>query len=358
MKTIDYFLVTCLIFVVIQSIQIIFSYTKRGSWEPVNKIHAISSIFYPVYLGFVVFMSMGCNHSDWSCDIAWKISCTLYIFVTMAVYFFYLVKSKISRSISWKGKAWLERLEILMIIMMGVMGLGFFWLPIKDIQYNAFLIDGVCRLVKRQWIPIIWSLGDTVISVLLLWLFIKPLKEIEEAYADTPKSIMNLKNMKKLIKRTRNLLIIAVVVTFGVMLAIAIEDLNMLTVHYLCAIDRLVTLQSITLTFWNDGICCFPAPQKRISMGLPGSRTSKQFSSRPRISKQLSPTPITKTDDSSRCSTCCPCLVKPDFGDVSSDSSVKNPNMRSLSVIHMCDIEISNLPKPVAGESRSASFRL
>jgi len=331
MKTIDYFLVTCLIFVILQLIYLIFTYTKRGSWEPVNKIHVISYIFYPIYLGFVVFMSIGCNHSDWSCDITWKVSSTLYIIVTMAVYFFYYTKSKISRIISWKGKARFERIEILMIMMMGVIGLGFFWLPIKDVQYNSFLKDGVCRLAQRQWIPIIWSLGDTVLSALLLWLFIKPLKEIEEVYEDTT----DLKQMKELIQRTRNLLIIAVVVTFAVMLVIAIEDLNMLTVHYLCAIDRLVTLQSISLTFWTDGLYCFPCLQKSISEEL------------------------TMTDEISTGLICCPCLfTNRDSSESSFNPTLKNTEVTSPSVVQMHDIDRSNIKKLEARESRSASFRV
>merc|ERR1712060_835980 len=114
----------------------------------------------------------------------------------------------------------------------------------------------------------------------------------------------------------------------------------MITVHYLCAIDRLVTLQSISLTFWNDGICCSPPSENRVS-------------------KVFSLNATTKTDDLSRDFQCCCCLFKnANSGEISDDSSVKNSKVCSPSVIHMCDIHIPNIPTPTGQESRSASFRL
>lgn len=136
---------------------------------------------------------------------------------------------------------------------MGVGGLAFFWLPIEGFQYTAFLLNGECELVERKWIPIMWTLGDTAASILLLLLFIRPLQEIKELLGDSPKSVAMLLSMKRLTMKNRNILAVVVLVTLGVMLTVASVELNMRTVHYLCVMDRLVTLQSITLTFSYEG---------------------------------------------------------------------------------------------------------
>jgi len=137
---------------------------------------------------------------------------------------------------------------------MGFMGLAFFWLPIQGFQYNAFLLGGECQLAKRSWIPIVWMLGDTALSILLLMLFIRPLKEIQEMLGDSPKSVAMLLSMKRMIEKNRNLLAIIVLATLIVMIRVSVGDLNMRTVHYLCSMDRLVTIQCITLTFSYDGV--------------------------------------------------------------------------------------------------------
>jgi len=253
MRSFDYILFTCLGLVIVEAAIIIIVNLRNGLWEPLNRIHIISLVLYPFYLSSVIFASLECNRSDGYCDWMWKICCTLYIAVTMAVYKFYYVKSQVVHTIDWEGKHKCEMLSILMIIMMGVAGLAFFWLPIEGFQYIAFLVDGECQLVKRQWIPILWTLGDTAASVLLLLLFIRPLQEIKELLGESPKSVAMLLSMKRLTMKNRNILAVVVLVTLGVMLTVASVDLNMRTVHYLCVMDRLVTLQSITLTFSYEG---------------------------------------------------------------------------------------------------------
>jgi len=253
MRSFDYILSICLGIVVVEAAIIIIVNLRYGFWEPINRIHMISLVLYPLYLSSVIFASLECNRSDGWCDWMWKICCTLYIAVTMAVYTFYYVKSKVVHTIDWEGKHKFEMLSILMIIMMGIAGLSFFWLPIKGFQYIAFLVDGECQLVKRQWIPILWTLGDTAASILLLLLFIRPLQEIEELLGDSPKSVVMLQSMGRITKKNRNILAVIVLVTLGVMLTIASVDLNMRSVHYLCVMDRLVTLLSITLTFSYEG---------------------------------------------------------------------------------------------------------
>jgi len=252
MRAIDFLLEITLGIVVVETTVIINVNRTRGFWKPINKMHMLSAVLYPIYLSSVLYASVECNRSNEHCDKLWKICSTLYMFVTMAVYSFYYLKSNVVHTIAWDGKSMYEWLAIGMIAMMGVMGLCFFWLPIRGVQYDAFLQKGECQLVERPWIPIVWTLGDTMLSILLLLLFIRPLKEIRDLLGDSPKSAAMLLSMKRLTKKNRNLLAVTVLVTLLVMLTIAAFDINMRTVHYLCAMDRFVTLQCITLTFTND----------------------------------------------------------------------------------------------------------
>jgi len=168
----------------------------------------------------------------------------------MSVYSFYFVKSRLVNSVPWRGKKWSGHIVLIMIFMMGALGLCFFWPPIKNVQYNGILINGVCHLAKRRWIAIIWVSGDTVLSVFLLLLFIQPLKIIKESLGNTPRAVATLHSMRRMTEKNRNLLMITVTVTIGLYTAIAVKgDLTMRTVIYMCAIDRLVTLQCITMTF-------------------------------------------------------------------------------------------------------------
>jgi len=224
--------------------------TKRGYWEPTNKFHVLSSVLYLCYLSTVIFSSVESTRSNYYCDLLWKVCSTLYISVTMSVYSFYYVKSRLVNSVPWRGKRWSGRIVLTMIIMMGVLGLCFFWPPIKEIQYNGILIDGVCHLVKRRWIAIVWVCGDTVLSVFLLTLFMLPLKVLKKSLGNTPRSIATLRSMRRMTEKNRNLLLITVTVTIGLYATIAaVGNLPMRTVIYMCAIDRLVTLQCITMTF-------------------------------------------------------------------------------------------------------------
>ena len=95
-------------------------------------------------------------------------------------------------------------------------------------------------------------MGDTAASILLLVLFIKPLQEIKHTIGADPRSVSMLLSMKQLIIKNRNILAVIVLATVIVMVTIAAKDLNMRTVHYLCVMDRLVTLHSINLTFSHE----------------------------------------------------------------------------------------------------------
>jgi hypothetical protein len=253
MRKFDYILLACGGLVVIEGAMIITLNTKRGYWEPTNKFHLLSVVLYLIYLTVVIFSSVESATSSQECDLLWKICSTLYIAVTMSVYSFYYVKSRLVNSVQWTGKKWSGRIVLIMIVMMGVLGLCFFWPPIKDVQYNGILINGVCRLVNRRWIAILWVGGDSVLSVMLLALFIKPLKKLKKQFGVSSSSVAMFRSMERMTKKNRNLLCITVTVTIGVYTAIAvIGDLSMRTVIYMCAIDRLVTLQCITMTFSYD----------------------------------------------------------------------------------------------------------
>jgi len=146
----------------------------------------------------------------------------------------------------WKGKYCCERVAVVMIVGMGVTGICCLWLPIEWLQYGASLEEGECQLYERRWIAYCWVVGDTVISLLLLILFIRPLRHMKANFVDSPRSIAILYRM---IRKNRNLLLFTVLFTLVIISTAAIKYLDMRTVIYLLAVDRLVTLQCITMTF-------------------------------------------------------------------------------------------------------------
>jgi len=249
----DYILGTSGGIVVGQAALIITLNTKRGYWEPTNKFHVLSTVLYLIFLSTVIYTSVQSTRSAFLCDFLWKVTATLYLALTMSLYSFYYVKSRVVNSIPWRGKRWFGRIVLVMIGMMGLAGLCFMWLPIKDVQYNSILVNGVCHPVDRQWINILWMIGDAVLSVLLLMLFIIPLRYVTRSLRDTPRSVRTLQSMKRLTEKNRNLLLCTVMVTIGALTIIAmVKNITMQAVLYLGAIDRLVALQCITMTFSYD----------------------------------------------------------------------------------------------------------
>jgi len=222
---------------------------KRRLWEPTHKLHLLSVFWYCIFLSSVIFTSNNCDRSNNYCDKSWKISCTFYNIVTMCVYSFYWEKSRLVHTIWWKGKYYFERVAIAMIIGQGLGGMCILWVPIEGMQYGASLKDGECQVDDRYWIPYVWVIGDTVLSLLLLVLFIRPLREQKNDLGDSPRSVAALCGMKRMITKNRNLLLFTVLFTLVITSVAAIEELDMRTCLHLLAIDRLVTLQCITMTF-------------------------------------------------------------------------------------------------------------
>lgn len=249
MKKIDYILLFCGGLVVGEAAIISALNKKRGFWQPTHKLHLLSVILYCVLLSAIIYSSQNCNRSNNYCDKLWKICSMLYNIVTMSVYSFYWEKSRLVHTIQWKGKHYYERVVIAMIAGMGLGGLCLLWLPIEGVQYGAALEDGECQLDERRWIAYVWVVGDTVISVMLLWLFIRPLRDIKNKLGDSPRSVAVLFGMRRLITKNRNLLFFTVLFTFVIVLVAAIQELEMRTCIHLLAIDRLMTLQCITMTF-------------------------------------------------------------------------------------------------------------
>jgi len=94
-----------------------------------------------------------------------------------------------------------------------------------------------------------------VLSVLLLVLFIRPLQDIKKQLEKSSRFLSALKVMRRMIRRNRNLLMFTLLCTFTVVLTIAVMDkLSMRAVIYLGAIDGLVRLQCITMSF--DYLTC------------------------------------------------------------------------------------------------------
>jgi len=254
MRPFDYALMICGGLVLTEAAMIITLNTKRNYWEATNQFHVLSAVLYLVYLSTVIYSSVECSRSDYYCDLLWKICSTLYIAVNMSVYSFYYVKSGLVNNILWRGRNRSRKLVIILIAMMGVTGLCFFWPPIKHVQFYGVLIDGECKLVNRRWIVILWVLGDSVLSILLLLLFIRPIEVINKTLGDSPRSVAILRSMRRMTEKNRNLLLITVLITVGIYTTIAVFDtLRMRVVIYMCAVDRLVTLQCMTMTFSYDG---------------------------------------------------------------------------------------------------------
>jgi len=229
MRPFDYILLICGGLVVAEAALIITFNTKRGFWAPTNKLHVLSAFFYCMYLAAVVYSSLNCERSNNYCDKLWKICSTLYIAVSLAVYSFYYVKSRLVHSILWKGKYYSERLAVVMIAGMGVSGIVFFWLPINGVTYGASLRNGECYLDERPWIAYTWVIGDTVLSLLLLMLFIKPLQNIEYDFGSSPRAVAMLLGMKRIIQKNRNLLLFTVLCTLVIITTCAVWELDMRT---------------------------------------------------------------------------------------------------------------------------------
>jgi len=287
----DYILLACGGIVLTESTMIITVNTKRGYWNPTTICHVLSTVLYLIYVSTVLYSSVERNKSNQECDMLWKICSTLYMSVTMSVYSFYYVKSRVVNSVLWRGKTWSGRFVLIMIVMMGISGLCFFWSPIKDIQYNGILVNGECRLVKRLWILIFWVSGDSVISVLLLALFIKPLKNLKAQFATTIE-VEKLRSMEQVTKKNRNLLLFTVTVTIALYTTIAVAgNLTMRTVIHLGAVDRLVTLQCITMTFSygkRDFICFIPFLKRRTPETVEQEEKSSSDEIQPRNSLSTS----------------------------------------------------------------------
>jgi len=248
----DQILITGLAFVVVEALVILIVNTMRGFWELVNLTHILSAVLWCIYVASVIYAKITSNLSDEQCDKVWKITSSLYIVLNMAVYSFYYARSKVWRIVNWQGRYQLERLAFVLIPLMGLAGFGFFFLPISGVQYNALLVDGECQPVRRQWMAIVWLVGDTALSVLLLLLFVRPLKEIQKLLGDTRSSMKMLLHLRRVIRKNRNLLVITVLATAMVYITIVAIDLKLRAIHYLCVIDRLISLQCITLSFSYD----------------------------------------------------------------------------------------------------------
>jgi hypothetical protein len=262
-------------------------------------LHVLATVLYLIYLSTVIYSSLESDSSNRECDLLWKICSTLYIGVTMSVYLFYYAKSRVVNSVLWRGKKWSERFVLIMIMMMAVFGLCFFWPPIKNVQYNGMLVNGECRLVKRRWIAILWVCGDSVLSIVLLALFVRPLKYLKSQIGSAQRLDGTLTGMERMTEKNRNLLFCTVTVTIGLYTTLAvIGDLPMRTAIYMAAIDRLVTLQCITMSFSYDMreiIYFFPFLKKRNPIILEEKSCSEEV--HPRISASTSLIVISSTSN-------------------------------------------------------------
>jgi len=138
--------------------------------------------------------------------------------------------------------------------MIAIGGIFIIWDPFKDDQFYGELIDGECYSLNLHWIAVTWVVVDILLSILLLLLFVRPIQVINKTFGDTPRSVATLRSMRQLTKKNRNLLICSTAVTIGIFTAIAIlGKLDVRTALYLFSVDRLVTLQCITMTFTYDG---------------------------------------------------------------------------------------------------------
>lgn len=254
MRTFDYILIICGGLVFSEAGIIITLNTKRGHWEATNKFHVLCTVSYLTYLIVGIYSTYQCSRSEFYCNLLWKVCSTLYIVVNMSVYSFYYVKSRVVNNIRWRRRNWYRSIVIFSIAFMGIGGMFIIWAPIKHVQYWGRLINGECYSANRQWIVIAWVVSDSSLSVLLLLLFVRPIKILKKSLGDSPRSVSTLKSMRRMTEKNRNLLLCSMLVSTGIFTAIAIlGSIHMTTAIYLCAMDRLVTLQCITMTFSYDG---------------------------------------------------------------------------------------------------------
>jgi len=145
-----------------------------------------------------------------------------------------------------------ERLALAGIAAQVLTALVVLWLPIEGIQYQGFIKDGKCVLQKRYWVAAFWVIGDTMLSVLLLLLFVRPLREMKTKLGESLGTVSIPRGMKRTTEKNRNLLMFTMLFTLCSALVYALKTLDTRTVIFICAIDRLVTLQCITMTFSYD----------------------------------------------------------------------------------------------------------
>lgn len=261
MRPFDYILTICGGLVVFEAGIIILLNIKRGYQEPTNKFHVVLTVLYLIYLVAGICSAYQGSQSEYYCDTLWKVCSTLYLAVNMSIYSFYYVKSRVVNDILQRGRHRCRGLVLVLIATMGIGGISIIWVPINGFQYYGKLIDGECQSANRRQIVIAWVVSDSVLSTLLLLLFIRPIKVLNKTLGDTPSSVATLRSMKRLTEKNRNLLLCSMLFSVGIFTAIAIlGELEMHNVIYLCAVDRLVTLQCITMTFTYDGkeyfYCC------------------------------------------------------------------------------------------------------
>lgn len=100
---------------------------------------------------------------------------------------------------------------------------------------------------------LMWAFGDTVLSVLLLSLFITSLRTVQKDCGNPQKSIEMLPTVRSFARKNRNLIFFAIFFNLVVVfIIVSLAKPKMRTVIFLCVVDRLITLQCITLTFSYD----------------------------------------------------------------------------------------------------------
>jgi hypothetical protein len=130
--------------------------------------------------------------------------------------------------------------------------------------------------------------GDTVLSATLLALFVKPLQILQNQLVGTSAAVPRLRSMERVTQRNRNLLFCSLTVTISIFTTIAvIGNLTMKIIIYMCAIDRLVTLKCITMTFaYDEGECYYCRAFFILFQGRRGPETVEEEDS---ISEEINP---------------------------------------------------------------------
>jgi len=244
---------------VYEAFGVLLAYRKSSSKAT---MHIVSALLLPVYLGLCVLALRQVEKNEAQCDLYWKLTCLAYISLTVSVYLYYYKKSRIVRkapAAKVPVVSILSGIGAVGIFFMLLSGLVFFLIPIDEIRYNAMIYvpdhgdgEACCFPIDRMWIPIIWTAGDTLLSAVLLLLFVYPLCKSElNRRTERSESIAEVSisfRLRRLAIRHIFTMSFAICSTMCCMVYIATWSPPVQNIIFCCALDMVINLHSVLFT--------------------------------------------------------------------------------------------------------------